>query len=121
VQPCRDNEDGVELPLLDEVPPAPPWMPNAHAVNEYERLAPILHANKLLTSAGVMALAHLCAIHGKMVQLWAAGECPTGHMLSQYRALINDFALTPVAQGRVKVGGTDAKKKNRFASNVRGK
>lgn len=72
--------------------------------------------NKLLTDAGLMAFGHLCALHGKLVQLWAAGESPTGHMLSQYRALINDFGLTPVAQGKVKVAG-DNPKANPFANN----
>jgi hypothetical protein len=58
----------------------------------------------------------LCALHGKLVQLWAAGESPTGHMMAQYRALVNDFGLTPVAQGKVKSAG-DLPKGNRFASN----
>ena len=61
-------------------------------------------------------MGHLCALHGKIVQLYAAGESPSGHMVAQYRALINDFGLTPVAQGKVKpVGEKD--KGNRFAGN----
>ena len=98
----REEINAVELPLADAVPNAPDWLPNAHAVKEWERFAPILHANKLLTEAGLSALATLCALHGKIVQLFAAGECPTGHLLSQYRNLINDFGLTPVAQGKLK-------------------
>lgn len=111
--------DPVALPLVDAVPDAPDWLPNAHALKEWERLAPILHANGLLTEPGLMALAHLCALHGKLVQLWSAGESPSGHLLSQYRNLINDFGLTPVAQGKVKAGGADAKPANRFSSNGR--
>lgn len=113
------SPDTVSLPLVEGLPEAPDWLPNAHAVKEWDRLAPILYANKLLTEAGVTALAHLCALHGKLVQLWAAGESPSGHMLSQYRNLINDFGLTPVAQGKVKIGGADTKPSNRFASNGR--
>lgn len=119
-QPCRRDEDGVEIPALDEVPEAPDWLPNAHAVKEFDRLAQILHANKLLTEAGVMALAHLCALHGKIVQLYAAGESPTANLVSQYRNLINDFGLTPVAQGKVKSGG-ETKAGNKFANNGRRK
>lgn len=92
----------VSLPTVDEVPPAPDWLPNMHAVKEWDRLAGILTANKLLTDGGLSALGMLCSLHGKLVQLWAAGEAPTGHMLAQYRNLINDFGLTPVAQGKVK-------------------
>jgi phage terminase small subunit len=98
------------------VPPPPDWLPNAHAVKEFERLAPVLVNNKLLTQAGLMAFAHLCALHGKIVQLYAAGECPTGHMLSQYRALINDFGLTPVAQGKVRAS-SDNQRENPFKKN----
>jgi len=48
VQKCRETE-GVELPLVDSVPPAPDWLPNTHAVNEWQRLASVLTANRLLT------------------------------------------------------------------------
>jgi phage terminase small subunit len=92
----------VDLPLVAETPPAPSWLPNAHAFKEWDRLAPILVANRLLTEAGLSALGSLCSLHGKLVQLWAAGECPNAAMLGQYRGLINDFGLTPVAQGRVR-------------------
>lgn len=92
---------------MSEVPSAPDWLPNAHAVKEWERLAPILVANKLLTEAGTSALGMLCALHGKLVQLWAAGEAPVASMVAQYRNLINDFGLTPVAQGKVKPVGEE--------------
>lgn len=113
----KDREvDSVELPVIESVPAAPDWLPNAHAVKEWDRLAPILVANKLLTEAGTSALAHLCALHGKIVQLYAAGEAPVASMVSQYRNLINDFGLTPVAQGKVKSVG-DKPESNQFARN----
>lgn len=115
-QKCRSVESFVDLPLVEELPDAPDWLPNAHAVKEWNRLAPILYANKLLTEAGCSALGTMCALHGKIVQLFAAGECPTGHMLAQYRNLINDFGLTPVAQGKVKQSGAK-EKVNKFANN----
>lgn len=108
-RPDREPAAVVELPLVDEIPAPPYWLPNAHAVNEFKRLASILFNNKLLTEGGLMALGHLCALHGSLVQLWAANVPPTGHMLAQYRALINDFGLTPVAQGKVKAGGNEGK------------
>jgi phage terminase small subunit len=105
----------IDLPLCAAVPSAPDWLANAHAVKEWERLAPILHANGLLTEAGTAALGVLCSLFGKIVQLYAAGESPTGHMLSQFRALANDFGLTPVAQGRIKPSGEKGKG-NKFAN-----
>lgn len=114
-RPDRIEPTGVDLPLVDSAPPAPDWLPNAHATKEWNRLAPILAANKLLTEASLSALGMLCALHGKIVQLYAAGESPTGHMLAQYRGIANDFGLTPIAQGKVKPVG-DEKKGNRFAA-----
>lgn len=105
----------VDLPTVSLVPSAPDWLPNAHAVKEWERLAPILVANKLLTEAGTSALGMLCALHGKLVQLWAAGEAPVASMVAQYRNLINDFGLTPVAQGKVKPVGEEPAG-NKFAN-----
>lgn len=115
----RPDPVSVELPLVSRAPDAPDWLPNAHAVTEWNRLAPMLTANKLLTEAGRSPLAVLCALHGKIVQLFAAGECPTGHMLSQYRNLVNDFGLTPVAQGKVKPVGAREEVKNPFLANAK--
>lgn len=112
----RAPEVAIDLPRVTQTPAPLDWLPNAHAVKEWERLAPILVANGLLTEAGLSAFGTLCALHGKLVQLWSAGESPTGHMLAQYRALINDFGLTPVAQGKVKPVG-EGKKDNPFAKN----
>lgn len=112
-RPDRDGPPLVDLPVVSEVPEAPDWMPNAHAIKEWNRLAPILHANKLLTEAGLSTLGQMCALHGKLVQLWAAGEAPNASMLSQYRGLANDFGLTPVAQGKVRPHG-ETTPKNEF-------
>lgn len=112
----RAAAPAVELPLVTETPPAPDWLPNSHAVKEWDRLARILTANKLLTEGGLSALAHLCAMHGKIVQLYAAGEAPTASMAGTMQSMINDFGLTPVAQGKVKPSGAE-EKQNKFASN----
>lgn len=112
----REASAEIDLPLVDQAPDAPDWLPNAHAVKEWNRLVPILMANKLLTSAALSPLAHMCALHGKIVQLYAAGEAPTASMSGTLRNLQNDFGLTPVAQGKVKASGEDLKG-NAFAQN----
>lgn len=108
--------ESVKFPLIVDMPATPDWLPNAYAVNEWKRLVPLLMANKLLTEGGLSALAILCSLHGKIVQLYAAGECPTGHLSAQYRNLINDFGLTPVSQGKVKPF-TGEGRPNPFANN----
>lgn len=115
-QPCRrPDTPPLDLPLTDGVPEPPDWLPNAHAIKEWRRLTPILHANKLLTEAGLSALGQLCALHGKVVQLYAAGEAPVASMVAQLRALMNDFGLTPVAQGKVKPNGSTEAPKSKFS------
>lgn len=116
-RPDRNRPEAVDLPLVSGVPLAPDWLPNAHAIKEWDRLAPILHANKLLTEAGLSALGQLCALHGKTVQLYAAGEAPVASMVAQLRGLMNDFGLTPVAQGKVRSSGEADKPGNAFANN----
>ncbi|PXV60671.1 Phage terminase, small subunit [Dyella jiangningensis] len=116
VRPDRIEPSGIDLPLIELAPLPPEWLPNAHAVREWERLSTILAANKLLTEASLGPLGVLCALHGQIVQQYAAGIAPTGHMLAQYRNLVNDFGMTPVAQGKVKPSG-ETKKGNAFASN----
>lgn len=106
----------IELPLVDSLPTAPDWMPNAHAVKEWDRLAKILIANKLLTEADLATLGHMCALHGKIVQLYAAGEAPTASMAGTLRVMQSDFGLSPVARGKVSAGGEE-KKGNKFSGN----
>lgn len=113
-RPDRADPAGVDLPSIDSLPPPPDWLVNAHAGTEYQRLGPLLVNNGLLTEAGLMTFVHYCNIHGQLVRLWAAGMEPTGHLLSQYRGLANDFGLTPVAQGKVKPSG-EKPKANAFA------
>ncbi len=115
-RPDREVQ-AVDLPLVSEVPMAPDWLPNSHATKEWERLAPILCANRLLTEAGLSAFGQMCAAHGKVVQLYAAGESPNASLLAQLRGLMNDFGLTPVAQGKVRPTGDTEKVGNRFAGN----
>ena len=116
-QPCREPKTApIDLELVKSCPAAPDWLPNAHAVKEWNRLAPILTNARLLTEGAVSALGTLCALHGKLVQLWAAGEAPNASMLASYRNLINDFGLTPVAQGKVRPIG-EKETGNPFATN----
>jgi len=113
-QPCRATPEGVKFDPLSEIPDPPDWLPNSHAVKEWNRCVPMLVSNRLLTEINLSMLGHLCALHGKLVQLWAAGESPTGHMLSQYNKFCGDFGLPPSSWAKVKSGGSQ-KPGNPFA------
>src|SRR5690625_2717719 len=117
-RPDRKGDDPIDLPLVSEIPEAPDWLPNKHAEAEWDRLARILPANRLLTEASLTSLAHLCALDGKIKQLYMAGETPTASMVAQLRAYQSEFGLTPVAQGKV----TPAEREptgNKFSGNGR--
>lgn len=113
-RPDRQAPAAAELPIVDALPEPPLWMSNSHAQLEYQRLGPILIANGLLSEAGLMTFVHYCNLHGQLARLWAASMEPTGHLLSQYRGLANDFGLTPVAQGKVKPSGETQKPASKF-------
>lgn len=112
----RDKGAKVDLPKVDSVPEAPSWLPNAHAVTEFNRLAAILFNNSLLHEVSVSALAHLAALHGKLLHIWSTGGIPSGHLMAQYRNLSNDFGLTPISCSKIG-GAAPVKKKNAFANN----
>jgi phage terminase small subunit len=40
-RPDRALPSSVDLPLVEAVPEPPDWLPNAHAVKEWKRLAPL--------------------------------------------------------------------------------
>jgi phage terminase small subunit len=111
----RKEELILDMPALSVAPSPPDWL-NAHAQKEWHRLVPILLSNKILTEASLGSLAQMCALFGKVVQLYAAGEAPTASMLGTLRNLSNDFGLTPVAQGKVKFIAED-QPANKFAAN----
>lgn len=114
-QPCRmDPDEDVGAHALEELPDAPDWLPNAHATKEWNRLGKIALRLGRLTEANQMTFAHLCALHGKLVQLWSAGQEPTGFLLSQYRTLTNDFGLTSATSASARKIGSDPEKKGRF-------
>lgn len=94
--------ESIPLPTVAALPQPPEWLRNRHAIAEWYRLTPILFRVGVLTEAGTPALAVLCAVHGSIVSAFDGGEVPSAAELAQYRNLINDFGLTPVAQTKVK-------------------
>lgn len=94
LRPCRDGgPEAPPLPAVGALPPAPDWLPNAHAANEYERLGRVLLAHGLLHEGAVGTLALLAAVHGKLVQEMQAGLPITSALVAQYRGLARDLGL----------------------------
>jgi phage terminase small subunit len=116
IQPCRDRVSGIEVEPLDRAPEAPDWLPNAHAVKEWDRLAPILTKQRILAEGDLSTLGMLCALHGKIVQLYAAGETPTASMAATLRGMQSDFGLSAAARDKVSLA-PELKPRNLFGAN----
>ena len=120
IQKCRDAakiEAFENLKTLDELPPCPDWMPNGHAVKEWDNVGRTLMANKMLCNADLPVLAQMCALHGKVVQLYSAGEYPHASLITALLGFYRDLGMTPVSRSKVKILNPDKPAGNKFAKN----
>ena len=108
----RAAPDSAALPPLDAVPPAPSWLPAGHARHEWSRLAPVLHANGLLSEGNTGTLAHYCSLSATLVQAWSCGSVPTAALISAFRGLQMDLRLGAIAAVKAPAAG------NKFARNA---
>ena len=120
IQPCREAAKAEALqniPLLEYLPPAPDWLPSTHAVKEWNSTGQTLINFKMLTVHDLPALAQMCALHGKTVQLYAAGESPNASMISSLLAFYTGFGMTPMSRTKIKVAALEKPAGNKFAKN----
>lgn len=111
-QPCR-MFDSVEHEKVSSTPPAPYWLVNAYALQEWDRLTPLLHKLGLLTHVSLTPLAVMCMAFGDIATAAAKGEPVMPSAIAAYRTLVADFGLTPVAATKVKPSKEGPK--NKFA------
>lgn len=109
--------DSGEIQAITGIPQPPDWLPNAHALKEWNRLVPLLMQNNRLSEIGLSPLAMACALHGRIVQKFTAGETPTGHMMAQYINLLKLLGISD--NGGVGPAGAAQPKENAFKRNAR--
>ena len=113
-RPDRAAPEGPALPALDGVPPAPDWLKkNSHAFREWQRLAPLMVANKLLHTGNLGLFVQCCAIYGRLAEIWASGDTPAASLLATHRAhsvSLGLLGMTPLPA---------AKPGNKFTNNKR--
>jgi phage terminase small subunit len=114
-QPCRIVPDDVQFEKIDYLPKAPDWLPNVHAVKEWDKLVRILHSSGVLTEACLSPLEMMCALRGKMVQLYHAGEAPSASLHNSLQAMQASFGLPPAAYGKIKPSNGDNDNDNPFS------
>lgn len=109
----RDKPE-FELPALTELPAPPEWLQNVDAVDAWDRFGDELVAHRVITEADLTLLAHLCRMHGHLLELYRSGAEVQASMIAQYRLLASDFGLTPTSRSRVQPAG-DPREANPFA------
>lgn len=112
-RPDRAAPETSALPTLDAIPSPPTWLTSIDAVKEWNRLASVLVANRLLTSGNVGLFGQLCALHGCLIQAWASDTAPTAALISAYRSLCNELGLSSMSLP------AHADKPNRFSNNAK--
>ena len=111
-RPDRAVREGPALPLFAAPPPPPAWLANIDALSEWHRLAPLLVANRLLTAGNIALFGQLCALHGRLVEMWRTGDLPHAAHLAALRSLSN-------ALGLLSISVPAPKSNNRFLSNFK--
>lgn len=109
---------------VETLPEPPDWL-GEFGVREWERVGPVLVANRLLTQADLMAFAAYCANVQLMIEsmqdiekngttiVGARGEVRNPALASfaqavtSLRALATEFGMTPSSRGRMKLAGDD--------------
>ncbi len=107
----RDEDLVEDLDLVEGKRDPPDWLSTPFAKNAWRRLQPELAARGRLTVLGLDALGVLCELQGQIEDKARRQVEVTGFLVSQWRALQNDFGL-------IKTAGTRAKApqgKNKFA------
>lgn len=113
---CRLPDDNIlEFPTTNTVPDPPKWL-KKEGKAVWNEIAPALHAQRVLTTADVYALGHLCQLHQEMVEDIKKGIKPTAADRSQLRMYFSEFGMTPSSRTRIGISG-DGKKENPFKRN----
>lgn len=114
-RPSQLSANVLVFPTLEKAPAPPNWL-NSEGVVLWEKIAPLLFAQRVLSEVDLEAMAHLCQLHGEIVDGYRRRVLPTAAQLSQLRMYFSEFGLTP--SSRTRVGPTaPPDEKNRFSSN----
>ncbi len=92
------NESEPSFPACQT--PAPDWLTD-EARSVWERVAPCLESNGMLTMADADSLATYCDVVGRYVTLRRAGEDAPMNLVQQMRQLAAEFGFTPASRSRV--------------------
>ena len=112
-QPCRMHPE-PDYPKAKELV-APDWLESPEAVEEWNRLTPMMTGARTISEGDLTILGHMCNLHGVCVAMWRESRSmPTAAMLTQLRMMYAEFGLTPASRSKAAQLESDAKE-NPFA------
>lgn len=112
-RPSRDYPE-PEFPAVEGAEP-PDWLVSDDALAEWSRCTELLESTGVLTEGDLTALAHMCALHGEVVNLVRAGLTPTAADRTQLRLYLTEFGMTPASRSKAG-GGVKKKAANPFSA-----
>ena len=119
IRPCRDNskiEAMANIELLTELPEAPNWLPNHFSVTSWDTTGRLLITNKLLASVDLQMFGQLCALEGKIIQLYTAGESPNASQIASLTGMYLQFGMSPMSRQKI-LTPKEKPADNKFAKN----
>lgn len=116
---AKGSDPVLELPEATDLEP-PTWLREIDnpgirgtALEEWEKLAPLLSDSRVLTEGDLSQLAHACQLHGEIVSKYRKGLAVTAADRAQLRTAYSEFGLTPASRARVRPQDKD-RSENRF-------
>ena len=91
-RPSRRTVNIVEFPKVSELPAPPDWL-NADGQELWQEVGPLLFAQRVLSRPDLYALAHLCQLHGNIIDGCRHRIQPMAAELAQLRLCFTVTAL----------------------------
>lgn len=115
-RPSKMASTVVSLPLVAKYPDPPDWV-NDIGCELWAELVPLLMSQRVLADADLHAMAHLCQLHGEIVDMCQRRIKPHSADRTQLRLFFAEFGLTSAS--RTRVGGAEPGAGNKFKDNGR--
>lgn len=109
-------ENVVEFPVVDETPKPPTYLKLKASKDLWNDVAPTLFQQRILTTADVHALGHLCQLHGEVTGCYRKGIPVAASTLAQLRMYFAEFGMTPASRTKV-AAGDKGSTGNKFKNN----
>jgi len=114
-KPSRAIGPVIDFPKTTNPPDPPEWLPEEGKALWHD-VVPHLHSQRVLATADLQALAHLCELNADIIDGYKRRVRPTAAELGQLRLYFVEFGMTPASRTRVRLSG-EKDQGNKFKRN----